>query len=305
MRFMAGTVVEVEGVRLSFGAVEALRDVSFAAPEGVVVGIVGPDGAGKTTLVRVIVGLLEPDAGAVRVLGLEVPRQAAELKPLLGYLPERLGLHAHMTVRENMEYFAALNGVPRRRVKERVEELLALTLLEPFAGRLAGQLSGGMKQKLALACAVIHEPRLVVLDEPSTGLDPLFRRDMWELIHDLAAAGAGAIAATPSFEEAARCQWIVVLDGGRVLCAGEPDEITATAAGRVWQAPATREAVGAFAGLGEGVRVSRRGQWLRLVLVDDAAQAGMEDAAARAGVNLRPDQPTLEDAIVLMKAVGG
>ncbi len=299
---MTDVVVEARDISLSFGAVQALKGVSFAVPAGKVVGLVGPEGAGKTTLLRLLVGLLTPDAGELTVLGLRLPEQAAELKLQVGYLPERLGLHSHMTVRENLEYFAALTGVPRRELAGRINELLALTALEPFARRLAGQLSGGMKQKLALACAVIHHPRLLVLDEPSTGLDPVFRRDMWELIHDLGTAGAGAIVATPSFEEAARCHYIVALDGGRVLCAGDPQQVTDQAAGRVWQTPATPAAIQAFSQPLPDLRVSRRGQWLRLVATGPQGQSAAAQAAAAAGVPLQETQPTLEDAVLLLKA---
>lgn len=299
---MSEAALEFDGVCLSYGAVEALRGVSFRAPAGAVVGLVGPDGAGKTSLVRLAAGLLRPQAGTVRVMGLQVPRQVGQLRSMLGYLPQRLGLHGHLTARENMEYFAALNSVPPRAQGKRISELLAATGLDAFANRLAERLSGGMRQKLALACAIVHKPRLVLLDEPSTGLDPIFRRDMWELIYGLVAGGASAVVATPSWEEAARCQWIAVLDQGRLLCAGQPEAITRQASGRVWQTPATQQASAALRAMGDAVRVSRRGRWLRIVVAGQQPEDVVKQlAAAVPGIELVPDVPSLEDAVALLR----
>jgi ABC-2 type transport system ATP-binding protein len=307
---MSETAVRFESVSLSFGAVLALGDVSADIPMGTVAGIAGPDGAGKTTLMRLAVGLLAPSAGVVSVLGRELPREAAGapaaagIRADVGYLPQRLGLHGHMSVRENLEYFAALNGVTGKDAASRMPELLALTGLAAFERRLAQNLSGGMKQKLAFACAVLHRPRLVLLDEPTTGVDPLSRRDMWELIYGLLGEGAraGVVVATPSWEEAVRCQWLMVLDGGRVLTQAEPPALIESARDLVWELSAPPGAEQALVDAPWALSVGRRGTGVRVVVnreAGDRARQLLEQALP--GSDPHRAAPGLEDAVVLLQ----
>jgi ABC-2 type transport system ATP-binding protein len=299
---MGDAAIRLEDVSLAFGAVRALDGVTCEIPAGVVAGVAGPDGAGKTTLLRVAVGLLRPQRGRVAVLGHDLPGDLAAVRAEVGYLPQRLGLLGHLTVRENLEYFGDLNGVPRAALREQTARLLGITGLEPFGARLAQHLSGGMREKLALACAILHRPRLVLLDEPSTGLDPLSRRDMWELIYGLLGEGRNVVVATPSWEEAARCQWLVVLDGGRVLTAGEPTALAAQAERLVWEMAAPPGAEDALAAADGVVSVRRHGPMLRAILRpdlrDEAAARRLLDAALP-GSGPRPVAPTLEDSMTL------
>ena len=305
---MSETAIRFESVSLSFGAVLALDDVSADIPMGTVAGIAGPDGAGKTTLMRLAVGLLAPAGGVVSMFGRACPaeagepREAAGIRADVGYLPQRLGLHGHMTVRENLEYFAALNGVTGKDAASRMPELLALTGLAPFERRLARDLSGGMKQKLAFACAVLHRPRLILLDEPTTGVDPLSRRDMWELIYGLLGEGAGVVVATPSWEEAVRCQWLMVLDGGRVLTQAEPPALIASAHDLVWELSAPPGAEQALVDAPWALSVGRRGTGLRVVVKREAcdrARQLLEQALP--GGDPHRAAPGLEDAVVLLQ----
>ncbi len=328
---MTDAAVKFESVSLAFGRVRALDGLTVEIPAGVVAGVAGPDGAGKTTLMRLAAGLLAPTSGRVTVLGLarrggrvSAPRDAPRplrgrdggpqglasgpsrlatrsIRGEVGYLPQRLGLLGHLTVRENLEYFAALNGVRRPDARERIAHLLGLTGLAPFERRAAQNLSGGMKQKLALACAVLHSPRLVLLDEPTTGLDPLFRRDTWELIYSLLSDGGSIVVATPSWEEAARCQWLLVLHGGRALTAGEPAQVVAGAAGLVWELSAPAGAEGADASAEWALSVGRRGDVVRVVVASEVRdQAGRLLQELAPGSEPRLAAPRLEDAVAVL-----
>ncbi len=286
-------VIEFRDVVAGYGSHKVLDGLTLSVPGQGVVGIVGPDGAGKTTFARVCLGLVVPWDGSVSVLGLE-PGDG-RLKERVGYLPQQLQVLGHLTVAENLEYFAALSELPRRKAAERSEALLQATGLAQFRTRLAERLSGGMRQKLALSCAIIHEPELVLLDEPSTGLDPISRRDMWELIYELVGRGCSVVVATPSFEEAARCQFVCLMEGGRLQAAGRPDELVEAARGRVVEAEADDELLKALE-QAEGVLAVRQvGQVLRAVAEPDTA----EQLVSRHGC--RMVEPTLEEAAIVLR----
>ncbi len=223
-------VIQAQGLtkRLRQGRappVLALDDISLSVPQGTLAALVGPDGAGKTTLIRLLAGLLPPDDGELFVLGINVARDPQGVQDVVAYMPQRFGLYEDLTVRENLDLYADLHGVTASLREQRYQSLLEMTALGPFLQRLAGQLSGGMKQKLGLACALIQSPQLLLLDEPTAGVDPLSRHELWQIIARLAEQGTSALIATSYLEEAERCQQVVVLRAGKVLAQSAPQTI--------------------------------------------------------------------------------
>jgi ABC-2 type transport system ATP-binding protein len=228
---MADPAIHLDRVTKRYGAVPALTDLSFEVPAGQMFGLIGPDGAGKTTTIRVICGLLHVDGGTVRVLGHDPVRDHAEITRSVGYLSQRFSLYGDLTIDENVAFFAEIHGL--RQYDDRRTRLLTLTQLLPFRDRLADRLSGGMKQKLALACTLIHEPRLIVLDEPTTGVDPVSRREFWKLLSEFLEMGITILVSTPYLDEAERCARVVLLHEGRVLALDTPDALRASLPGRI------------------------------------------------------------------------
>lgn len=203
--------------------IQALHDVSFSVRHGVVTGLVGPDAAGKTTLMRLAAGLLVPDSGTISVLGMDATMQSLAVQGSIGYMPQRFGLYEDLTVQENLDLYADLQGVPEAARAERYRELMHMAGLAPFAKRLAGQLSGGMKQKLGLACALVRQPALLLLDEPTVGVDPLSRRELWDIVYRLVREqGTSVLLTTAYLDEAERCDDVVLLHEGRLLDQGAP-----------------------------------------------------------------------------------
>jgi len=229
--------VSVRGLGRRFGAITALDDVAFDVRAGELFGIVGPDGAGKTTLLRILAGVLPPSTGDATVLGASMAREPERAKPHVAYMAQRFGLYEDLTVRENIEFYADLYRVPKSERPARLERLYGFSRLGDFEDRLAGALSGGMKQKLALCCALIHRPELLLLDEPTFGVDPISRRDLWLIIHEMVAEGVTAIVTTSYLEEAERCDRVALLDHGRVVAVGEPASLREVLEGRLRAAP--------------------------------------------------------------------
>jgi ABC-2 type transport system ATP-binding protein len=223
MMATTGPAVVFDRVTRRYGAVTALDEVTFEVPRGEMFGLIGPDGAGKTTAIRVLCGLLHADAGTVSVLGHHPVRDRRDLVQSVGYLSQRFSLYGDLSIDENIAFFAEIHGV--RRYDERRERLLELTQLTPFRARLADRLSGGMKQKLALACTLVHEPRLVVLDEPTTGVDPVSRREFWKLLSEFLEQGITILVSTPYLDEAERCARVGLLHEGRVIALDSPDAL--------------------------------------------------------------------------------
>lgn len=221
-------LLEARGVTKAFGAVTALAGVSVAVRPGELVCLVGPDGAGKTTLVRALTGLVDVDRGEALVAGVPWTRADPDARESLGYMPQQYGLYADLSVDENLRFFADLFGIGRRAFAERRAQLLALTRLEAARERPAGALSGGMYKKLAVACALLHRPRALVLDEPTNGVDPVSRRELWELLYEFVRERMGVLLATPYMDEAARASRVALLARGRVIAEGEPTELVAT-----------------------------------------------------------------------------
>jgi len=206
--------------------VTAVNSLSLTIPLRVVFGLVGPDGAGKTTLIRMLCGLIEPDSGSAHILGFDMVKQKGKIKSEIGYLSQKFSLYADLTVDENIEFFAELHGV--RDYKARREDLLAFTRLTNFRKFLAGKLSGGMKQKLALACTLIHKPKIIFLDEPTTGVDPVSRRDFWKILSDLHTEGVTIVITTPYMDEAERFNTIALMNNGKLLMCDSPNRIKAS-----------------------------------------------------------------------------
>lgn len=216
--------------------VKALDDISFDVPHGALAALVGPDGAGKTTLIRLIAGLMPLDAGELQVLGIDVASAPQLVQDRIAYMPQRFGLYEDLSVQENLDLYADLHGVPAAERAVRYQELLEMTALAPFTDRLAGRLSGGMKQKLGLACTLVRTPSLLLLDEPTVGVDPLSRRELWEIIVRLVGEQRITVLLSTSYlDEAERCDRVFVLREGRMLASGPPDEVTRLAAGRTFR----------------------------------------------------------------------
>jgi len=259
----------------------ALDGVSLRADRGTLSALVGPDGAGKTTLLRLATGLLTADAGEIVVLGLDAARAPQDIQNRVGYMPQRFGLYEDLTVQENLDLYADLHDVARKERQTTYERLMEMTALGPFTRRLAGQLSGGMKQKLGLACALVRAPELLLLDEPTAGVDPLSRQELWEIINELVAdAKTTVIISTAYLDEAERCGHAIVLHEGKVLAQGAPQEIARLAEGRVFLADPPQ---------GQ----TARGLQARLLDRDDIADA-VPDAGRVRFVCTRKDEPSGE-----------
>jgi ABC-2 type transport system ATP-binding protein len=238
-----GPALLLEDVRRSFRSgkrvVTALDGITASAARGAVTGLIGPDGAGKTTLMRLIAGLLQADAGRIEVLDIDVAREPLAVQARLGYMPQRFGLYEDLSVQENLDLYADLQDVPKAARKERYTELLHMTGLGPFTSRMAGRLSGGMKQKLGLACTLVHPPELLLLDEPTVGVDPVSRRELWQIIgHLTREAHTTVLFSTAYLDEAERCDAVLLVHEGRLLGSGSPDTFTAEMAGRSYLASA-------------------------------------------------------------------
>ncbi len=218
-------ILEIENVTKRFEEVDALRGVSLQVARGQIFGLIGPDGAGKTTLMRLVCTLLQPDSGDIRVLGMSVRDQSLAIRSHLGYMPQRFSLYADLTVEQNLRFFADLFQVPAEERQAREEELFTFSRLGPFKKRKAGALSGGMKQKLALMCALIHTPPLLVLDEPTFGVDPLSRQEFWNILHELKNRGTAILVSTAYMDEADLCDQVGLIHRGELRATGTPEAI--------------------------------------------------------------------------------
>jgi ABC-2 type transport system ATP-binding protein len=218
-----GAAVEVRGLARRFGQTVAVQDVSFEVGPGELYGVIGPDGAGKTTLFRILVTLLLPDSGTAQVLGRDVVKDLWNLRKRIGYMPGRFSLYPDLSVLENLTFFASLFDTTVAQARATIAPIWVQ--LEPFAGRRAGALSGGMKQKLALCCALVHRPEILFLDEPTTGVDAVSRREFWDLLARLRADGLPIVVSTPYMDEAVRCDRVSLMQGGRLLATDRPSEI--------------------------------------------------------------------------------
>jgi len=223
--------VSLSGLCRSFGPLVAVDGLTFDVEAGELFGIVGPDGAGKTTTLRMLAGVLRPSAGTARVAGVDVVTDPEGVKPHIAYMSQRFGLYEDLTVGENLDFYADLYRVPRSERPERLERLYEFSRLGEFEDRLAGKLSGGMKQKLGLSCALIHQPDVLLLDEPTFGVDPISRRELWLILHEMVAEGVTVLVSTSYLDEAERCDRVVLLSEGRSLALDEPEVLQSSLEG--------------------------------------------------------------------------
>jgi ABC-2 type transport system ATP-binding protein len=294
--------IEIDGLLKTFGAATALQRISTRIPRGRLTGLVGPDGAGKTTLLRLLAGLLSPTEGHLRVLGLDPVRDGPALADAIGYMPQRFGLYEDLSVAENMALYADLRGVLPERRAALFDTLLDFTRLGPFSRRLAGALSGGMKQKLGLACALMAQPKVLLLDEPGVGVDPVSRRELWRMVEALAADGMAVIWATAYLDEAEQCQSVILLNEGRIVHDGPPAALTATLHARslaltgfVQDRRHLLQQVLTLPCVSDGVI---QGDAVRVLLRANTDGAALQALAAGAGATVTPVLPRFEDAFI-------
>lgn len=308
---MVEALIDATDLHKSFGDTHAVNGVSLRVAPGEAYGLVGPDGAGKTTTLRLLVGALTPDRGQATVGGFDLRTHAEQARAEIGYLAQRFSLYADLTVLENLQFFGEVRGVSGGAFNARAKELLSFVGLTGFEDRLAGVLSGGMKQKLGLACALIHQPKVLLLDEPTGGVDPITRQDFWQLIIRLLAGGVAVIVSTPYMDEAARCNRLGFMHSGKILTAGSPRELTAPLHNRVLELVATpKEAARAACQTADGVQdVLTFGDRLHLRVTDAARVAATLPDALQAAdvqvVRLRPIVPTLEDVFISLLEQAG
>lgn len=292
----------------SFDGLTAVDRLTLTVAEGEIFGLVGPDGAGKTTTIRLLTAILDPTSGDAWVAGRHVVREAEAVKEGIGYMSQRFGLYADLTVAENIEFYADIYGVPRQGRQEKIGRLLAFGNLTPFKKRLAGNLSGGMKQKLGLACSLIHTPKVLFLDEPTNGVDPASRRDFWRILYQLHRENVTIFVSTAYLDEAERANRLALMHKGKLLAVGTPEEVKKLMRGNLLEVR-TDEPRQATAVLRDRLTrdsVSLFGDKVH-ILTDSPDQAAREAAQALMGAGLefgsiRPIEPTLEDVFVSVLA---
>ncbi|MBP7936735.1 MAG: ABC transporter ATP-binding protein [Phycisphaerae bacterium] len=314
---MNQAVIHTTRLTRRFGSFVAVREVSFEVPRASIFGLLGPNGSGKSTLIRMLCGVLRPSDGQGRVLGIDIRRNPEAIKRRIGYMSQKFSLYADLSVTENLRFYGMIYGLNATRQREREQRVMELTGLGAYADRLAGHLSGGWKQRLALACAVIHEPEMLFLDEPTAGIDPVARRDLWDLLFTLAHQGVTMLVTTHYMDEAERCTHVGYIHLSQLIALGEPDDLKAlpavmpagtrrfevvcanppAALARCRELPAVRDATLFGTALHVLVQETLPPQNL-------LAHIAPGDSAA----TFRPIGPTLEDVFVLLsrqRAAGG
>ncbi|MFO7691851.1 MAG: ABC transporter ATP-binding protein [Vicinamibacterales bacterium] len=301
---MTTTALELNGVTKRFGTTEAVAGVSYAVNRGEMFGLIGPDGAGKTTTIRLMCGLLKATSGSIRVLGYDPVRQHRAITTKVGYFSQKFSLYGDLTIDENIAFFAEIHGVADYRARR--SRLLDMMQLTPFRARLAERLSGGMKQKLALACTLVHEPEIILLDEPTTGVDPVSRREFWRLLSEFLSQGITIFMATPYLDEAERCSRVALMSEGRILALDEPNALRAAFPDDLLEMLAEpQETAVRISAEDAGVRdVQVFGERLHIRVPrgsGDAAAARLTEACSRAGVritSIRTVPASLEDVFI-------
>ena len=301
---MTGDAIRFDDVTKSYGVVCALESVSLAVSRGEMFGLIGPDGAGKTTAIRLACGLLRPDAGAITVLGRSPTGDHRAITGLVGYLSQRFSLYGDLTIDENVAFFAEIHGIANFRAER--DRLLAMTQLTPFRKRRADKLSGGMKQKLALACTLIHQPQVLLLDEPTTGVDPVSRREFWKLLSEFLSQGLTIVMATPYLDEAERCGRVALLHNGRLMAIDAPAALQSGLHGALFEVlvDAARPPVDVLSAIQGVTDVQVFGDRAHVRFGDAGAPSAVEairGALARASLRaltVRPIPASLEDVFI-------
>jgi ABC-2 type transport system ATP-binding protein len=302
------SVIKTERLTKKFESVTAVDALDLEVEEGEVFGLVGPDGAGKTTTMRLLTSIMDPTSGDAWINGRHTVRAADAIKDDIGYMSQRFGLYADLTVMENLDFYAEIFGVPRSGRAEKVERLLAFSNLTPFKQRLAGNLSGGMKQKLGLACALIHTPRVLFLDEPTNGVDPVSRREFWRILYQLLREKVTIFVSTAYLDEAERCNRVALMHKGRVLAVGTPAEVKKLMRGEILEIRAIepRKAAALLREKLNAISVGLFGDRVHAVSdTPEATAARAESLLSGAGVAhspIRRIEPSLEDVFVSVLA---
>jgi len=302
----AGPSLQATGLTKRFGTLTAVDRLSFAVSPGEIFGLVGPDGAGKTTAMRMFASVMRPDAGSIIIDGIDVLAHPEKTKHHVSYMPQRFGLYEDLTVEENIRFYADLFEVPRKLWQTRAESMLAASDMTQFRHRLAGQLSGGMKQKLGLTCSLVHTPRVLLLDEPTTGVDPLSRREFWQILYSLRAEGVAMLISTAYLDEAERCDRLALLHAGKMMYCDTPANLKSRMPGGMLEVISpdprkVREIVRSLAGV-QGVLLVGNGAHVH---VDDAPRRTPQLAQALSAAGVQATRvaevaPTIEDLFIAL-----
>ncbi len=300
---MIDSAIEIRGLKKSFEEIEAVRGIDLTIEKGEMFGLVGPDGAGKTTLIRMLCGIIKPDAGEAKILELDLGTQTREIKPRIGYLSQRFSLYPDLTVDENIEFYAEIHEV--KQYDARRNELLEFTRLTPFRDRLADQLSGGMKQKLALAATLIHKPEIIFLDEPTTGVDPVSRREFWKILSSLLGEGITILMTTPYLDEAERCSRVGMMSGGTILLSNTPKNIKKHMKGSVVEIIPSdlHRATEILRSKPEIIEVQTFGDRINVVMQQGTEASTLKQLLESTGVEVRGArtiQPSLENVFIAL-----
>jgi len=295
--------VEVDKLSRRFGDFAAVQEVSFYIPEGEIFGLLGPNGAGKTTTIRMLCGLMKPSGGRATVLGMDVMRQAEGIKKRIGYMSQAFSLYDDLTVVGNLAFYAAVYSVPRRERQARLEELVQVTNLTGLEHRLVRHLSGAMRQRLALACALVHRPDMIFLDEPTAGVDPLARRAFWDLIYSMAGQGVSVLATTHYMDEAEYCNTVGMMCAGRMVAVASPAALRARLPGVLYQLDVRpiERAQEVLEGSPGVLDTSIHGALLHVVLAEAAVEGELQPRLEAAGLEvgrIESTEPSLEDVFI-------
>jgi ABC-type multidrug transport system ATPase subunit len=305
-------MIECDGLTRRFGHFTAVDAVSFSVAKGSIFGFLGPNGSGKSTVIRMLCGLLQPSAGAGRIAGFDVAKQADEIKSFIGYMSQKFSLYDELTVTENLNFYSRLYGLGGSALVQRREELIALTHLGPYLTRRAGLLSGGWRQRLAMACSLVHKPAVLFLDEPTAGIDPVARRELWDLLFEFSSTGMTLFVTTHYMDEAERCSHVGYIHMAKLVVSGVPDDLKALP---VVNPPGTRRLDITCDHVTTGLQALRRlpgvrnatvfGQSMHLLVEQGLAEQAIRDELARAGIpqaDIHPIGPSLEDVFVALTA---
>jgi ABC-type multidrug transport system ATPase subunit len=303
-------MIECDRLTKRFGHFTAVDHVSFRVDKGSIFGFLGPNGSGKSTVIRLLCGLLQPSDGQARIAGLDVVRQLDEIKSLIGYMSQKFSLYDELTAHENLRFYGRLYGLRGVKLKERYDQLVALTHLEPYLQRRAGLLSGGWRQRLAMACSLMHHPTVLFLDEPTAGIDPVARRELWDLLFEFSSTGMTLFVTTHYMDEAERCSHVGYIYMSKLVVCGEPDELKQLP---VVNPPDARRIDVTCDHVTVGLQVLRRlpgvrtatvfGQSMHLLVDKDTSEEFIRGELAKAGIphaDIRPIAPSLEDVFVAL-----